>query len=93
MTPSNIPSNIPSSIHAFVAQTGADDLPPAVRRQAERCVLDLAGAAIAGRATPVSRIIHDHAVRYFAAGEGAVPRAPPLRRKAREPLARLLPAA
>ncbi|MEX1109805.1 MAG: MmgE/PrpD family protein [Dongiaceae bacterium] len=58
-------------LHAFVRDAGYDMLPPAVRRMAERCLVDLAATGAAGLATPLSRIIRDHAVRGFAAGEGA----------------------
>src|SRR5438445_9174420 len=67
-------SSIPSSIHGFVRETRYESLPPAVRHMAERCLLDLAGTAAAGLATPLSRIIGNHALRAFGAGEGA-PRA------------------
>src|SRR5215470_6673378 len=63
-----------SGIHRFVREIGYEDLPPPVRRMAERCLLDLAGTAAAGRATPLARIIADHAVRGFGPGEGG-PRA------------------
>jgi 2-methylcitrate dehydratase PrpD len=59
---------------AFVRETPYDALPTAVRRMAERCLIDLAGNAAAGLATPLSHIIRNHAVRGFGAGEGA-PRA------------------
>jgi 2-methylcitrate dehydratase PrpD len=61
-------------IHRFVVDTRYDHLPEPVRQMAERCLLDLCGTAAAGLATPLSRIIRSHAVRGFAAGEGA-PRA------------------
>lgn len=61
-------------VYAFLRETSYDSLPPAVKRMAERCLIDLAGTGAAGLATPLSRIIRDHAVRGFAAGEGA-PRA------------------
>ncbi|MEA2779574.1 MAG: hypothetical protein QOK29_1118 [Rhodospirillaceae bacterium] len=60
-----------SEIHGFVRVTRYEFLPAAVRSMAERCLLDLAGTAAAGLATPLSRIIRDHAVRGFGAGEGA----------------------
>lgn len=63
-----------SGIHRFVREIRYEDLPPAVRRTAQRCLLDLAGTAAAGRATPLARIIANHALRGFGAGEGA-PRA------------------
>lgn len=59
------------SLYAFVMQTTYEALPPAVQRMAERCLLDLAGTGAAGLATPLSQIIRRHAVRSFAAGEGA----------------------
>ena len=61
-------------LHAFACETPYAALPSAVRRMAQRCLLDLAATGAAGLATPLSRIIRDHAVRGFGAGEGA-PRA------------------
>jgi 2-methylcitrate dehydratase PrpD len=58
-------------LHAFVRDTSYEALPPAVQHMAERCLVDLAGTAAAGLATPMSQIIRNHAVRGFAAGEGA----------------------
>ncbi|TXH38993.1 MAG: MmgE/PrpD family protein [Rhodospirillaceae bacterium] len=58
-------------LQAFVHDTSYESLPPAVQRMAERCLVDLAGAAAAGLATPMSQIIRRHAVRGFGAGEGA----------------------
>lgn len=58
-------------LQAFVHDTSYESLPPAVQRMAERCLIDLAGAAAAGLATPMSQIIRHHAVRGFGAGEGA----------------------
>lgn len=55
----------------FVRETHYGDLPPAVQKLARRCLLDLIGTAAAGRATDMSRIMRNHAVRAFAAGEGA----------------------
>src|SRR5262249_2110768 len=63
-----------SGIHRFVRELRYDDLPTPVRRAAERCLLDLAGTAAARRAPPAARIIANHAVRSFGAGEGS-PRA------------------
>ncbi len=59
------------SAFEFVTDTTYHDLPSPVQRMAMRCVLDLAGTAIAGTQTPVSRIIREHAVRAFGAGAGA----------------------
>lgn len=46
------------------------DLPGDVTGAAEMCLLDLLGVAIGGTATPMSRIIRDHAADQFA---GSVP--------------------
>jgi 2-methylcitrate dehydratase PrpD len=54
----------------FIHETTWDDLPPNVRHQARRCLLDTLGAGISGRATALSRIIHDFAAANYA-GEGA----------------------
>lgn len=54
----------------FIHDTTWNDLPPNVRHQARRCLLDTLGAGISGRATALSRIIHDFAAAVFA-GEGA----------------------
>ncbi len=59
-----------AAIGRFVRGLTHADLPEAVRRQARRCVIDLAGTAAAGVATPLSRIIRDHAAAQFGAGEG-----------------------
>ncbi|CAN7142764.1 MmgE/PrpD family protein [Mesorhizobium amorphae] len=53
--------------HEFVSETVYDSLPTAVKRMAERCLIDLIGTAAAGSQTTLSRIINDHAVRHFAA--------------------------
>jgi 2-methylcitrate dehydratase PrpD len=63
-----------TGLHSFLTQTHYEDLPPEVRRMAERCLMDLSGTAAAGLATPLSHMIRNHAVRAFGAGEGA-PRA------------------
>lgn len=54
----------------FIHETTWEDLPQDVRHQARRCLLDILGAGIGGRATALSRIIHDFAAAVFA-GEGA----------------------
>lgn len=48
------------------------DLPPAVQKQAEICVLDLVGVGFGGATTPLSRIICNHAMRTFGGGGGKV---------------------
>ena len=57
-------------LNAFIHRTAFEHLPLAVVRQAERCVLDLAGAAAAGIGTKLSHIIRNHAVRNFCADRG-----------------------
>jgi 2-methylcitrate dehydratase PrpD len=54
---------------AFIHDLGFDDLPPAVVRQAKRCLLDLIGVAASGRRTHLSRIVHGFAVRQMGAGD------------------------
>lgn len=78
-------------VYRFIRESSFAAMPEAVRNMALRCVLDLAGTAAAGRATDLSRIICNHAVRSFNAGTarrargfcttGALParRAPPWR--------------
>jgi 2-methylcitrate dehydratase PrpD len=58
-------------LHSFLLDTSYDAAPAPVRRAAERCLLDLAGTAAAGLATPLSGTIRNHAVRAFGAGDGA----------------------
>ncbi len=57
-------------LNAFIHRMTFEQLPAAVVRQAQRCALDLAGAAAAGIGTALSRIIRDHAARNFCAGRG-----------------------
>lgn len=54
----------------FCHELTFDELPPDVVGVAERCLLDLAGVAAAGATTDLSRIIRNHAVRHFGAGDG-----------------------
>ena len=54
----------------FIHDAQWHDLPPDVQRQAHRCLLDTLGAAIAGRQTRLSRIIHSFSAANFA-GRGA----------------------
>ena len=54
----------------FIHDTRWDDLPATVQQQAWRCLLDTLGAAIAGRNTELSRIIHNFSAANFA-GRGA----------------------
>ena len=54
----------------FIHETAWDDLTENVRDQARRCLLDTVGAGISGRATALSRIIHEFTVLSFG-GQGA----------------------
>jgi len=60
-----------TKVAQFIHETTWNDLPPNVRRQARRCLLDTLGAGISGRATALSRIIHDFAAANYA-GQGAL---------------------
>lgn len=59
-----------TEVSQFIHETTWHDLPPNVRHQSRRCLLDTLGAGISGRATALSQIIHDFAAAVFA-GEGA----------------------
>lgn len=50
---------------SFVSNLNWHSLPELVQKQAELCLLDLLGIAASARATPLSRIIHDHACLHF----------------------------
>lgn len=52
----------------FIAGAEWRDLPPDARRMSRRCLTDLIGVAAAGAATPLSRIIRDHAAAEFGGG-------------------------
>ena len=54
----------------FIHETQWLDLPALVRSQARRCLLDTLGAAIGGRRTELSRIVHDFAAAAYT-GQGA----------------------
>ena len=56
---------ISADVPAYALELRFDDLPDDVVRAARRHLLDLIGVAASGRTTPLSRIIHDHAVRMF----------------------------
>lgn len=54
----------------FIHDLTWHDIPEHVQRQARRCLLDTLGAAVAGRQTPLSRIIHNVSAANFG-GRGA----------------------
>lgn len=56
----------------FLQETRWTDLPPAVQRQAWRCLLDGMAALIAGTQTPVAHITAAFAAAHFAGGEATI---------------------
>jgi 2-methylcitrate dehydratase PrpD len=54
----------------FVHELCYNDLPDDVVRQAQRCLLDLIGTAAGGFVTDTSRLIRNHAARFFGVGSG-----------------------
>ena len=58
---------MPLELDTFIHRLTFEDLQEPVVRQAQRCLLDLAGAAAAGLEPKLSRIIRDHAARNFCA--------------------------
>ncbi len=62
--------NATMEIIEFIHETRWDDLPDHVRAQARRCLLDTLGAALGGRRTELSRIVHDFAATAYG-GAGA----------------------
>lgn len=59
-----------NKILAFIHETTYEDLPAAVKRLANFCLLDLIGSLAGGRRTRLSRIIYRHALEAFG-GEQA----------------------
>jgi 2-methylcitrate dehydratase PrpD len=55
----------PTELSRFIHETSFHDLPPEVVAMSQRCCLDVLGVAVAGRTTDLSRIITDHARRFF----------------------------
>ena len=49
----------------FLHDTTWESVPASVRHATVRCLVDLLGALAAGRRTPMSAIIRDHAVTAF----------------------------
>ena len=58
-----------TDIFEFIHKTRFEDLPQNVTEMAERCSLDLLGVAAAGRRTPLSEIVTNHSINFFAAGD------------------------
>ena len=58
------------NIIEYIHETHWDHLPADVCAQARRCLLDTLGAAVGGRRTELSRIIHDFAASAYQ-GQGA----------------------
>lgn len=56
----------------FIHNLNWDQLPKEVKHQARRCLLDTMGAAIAGRQTRLSEIVHDFAAKTFPGGESTL---------------------
>ncbi|MQA12329.1 MAG: MmgE/PrpD family protein [Pseudonocardiaceae bacterium] len=56
----------------FVRDLKPHDIPEAAVHHARRCLLDLAGVAIAGSETLMSQLVREHAVQNFAAPDGGV---------------------
>jgi 2-methylcitrate dehydratase PrpD len=63
----------PAPVLDFIHATSYESIPAEVRHQMHRCLLDLVGVAAAGTATPLSRIMRDHAHRQ-APGRPSAPR-------------------
>lgn len=57
---------------AFLLETTYADLPPDVRHQTARCVLDLCGAVVAGRHTRLSAIVRDHAAAVYGGDQATL---------------------
>lgn len=57
------------NINDFIHHTTWRGLPEAIRNQARRCLLDTLGAAIGGRRTDLSRIVHEFAATTYGGGE------------------------
>ncbi|CAN5798345.1 MmgE/PrpD family protein [soil metagenome] len=50
---------------SFLHAVTFDDLPASAQHETVRCLVDLCGAVVAGRHTPLSHIVHDHAATVF----------------------------
>ena len=56
----------------FVLQTNWSALPPEIRHQAKRCLLDTLGALIAGMETPVGKLMTKFVGEQYAGGEATI---------------------
>lgn len=56
----------------FIGSLTWDELPPAVQHQSRRCLLDLMGALVAGRRTPVGDIMAGVARDQFAGNQATI---------------------
>ena len=56
----------------FIGAIAWDDLPAAVRHQSRRCLLDLMGALMAGRRTPVGDIMANVACDQFPGNQATI---------------------
>lgn len=57
---------------AFLHDTTWEDIPPEVRHQTVRCLVDLCGSLAAGRRTRLSAIVRDHAAAVFGGDEATL---------------------
>lgn len=65
------PSPMFDRVATWISETSANTIPGDVMHFAKLLILDLTGVAIGASRLDVSRIAADHAVRHWAAGEGA----------------------
>ncbi|MEM9045848.1 MAG: MmgE/PrpD family protein [Pseudomonadota bacterium] len=56
----------------FIHQVQWSDLPPTAQKMTKLLVLDLLGVAASARVTPLSRIISDHAVKFFGGDASSI---------------------
>ncbi|MCR9256908.1 MAG: MmgE/PrpD family protein [Alphaproteobacteria bacterium] len=67
------PTAVYNTVADFILRTGYESLPEPVTDFAKLLILDLIGVAAGARDLDASRIARDHAVRFWAAGEGETP--------------------
>jgi 2-methylcitrate dehydratase PrpD len=70
---SQTPHNPIIGITTFIHDLTWTASPPAVRHQVKRCLLDLIGTLIAGRATPLGNIAYTTATRLFGGTDATLP--------------------